>query len=339
LNYKHHYLQQLFGKSNFLLHAQKLSLLLSNSESEYRTQDLAKVVGSSPLQLFSQIKFRWEDFCVAQKPKVSIKYDEEISNKNKAMLLGDDASANNKNIKANFKTTRAALKFTDELILRWPKISRADVELEPYCTEINPIYPGDSNKISIHGATFSVEFPGRRSIRLWLDHGVSKLKSSASKFQQIGADVTWPTKLLHSFEYPFRPLMLRNASTEIDIIGTLEAKTMTSGGPGRIPLYHYSDMGTEKVLRGDLSSVPASSYAALKADILLAADFPMLPGVFIDAAVFRTTDDKRIRKRCTTGFSIRAMGFLVELGLPLFSESTQAKAPIRMYFGIDSPGR
>jgi len=317
---------------------QKLSLLLSNSESEYRSQGLAKVVGSSPLELFSQIKFRWEDFCVAQKPKVSIKYDEDMSIKNQAMLLN---TVNDDNIKVNFKTTRTALKFTDEVVLRSPKI-RADLELEPYCTDIKQTDPdkGESNRISIQGAKFALEFPGRRSMRLWLDHGVSKLKTSASKFLQIGADVTWPTKLLYSFEYPFRPIFLRNNSNDIDIIGTLEAKAMTSSGRGRIPLYHYSDMGLEKVLRGDQSSVPASTYAALKADILFAADFPVLPGVFIDSAIFKTSDadEKQLRKMCTAGFSIRTMGFLVELGLPLFSDSTSSKGtPVRMYFGIDTP--
>lgn len=321
-----------------IIYSQTLSIALSTRDANNRFEDLSSIVGSTS-DIFSQLKIRWEDFCVGQKPKVVITYDEDVT-KETPSLISPKNSGIVSSEQASYKTSRTAVKFIDEFVFRWPRIQQAEVEMEPYFTTLKPTEGANTlDRVNINGAKFSIGFSGKRSLRLWLDHGVSVLKTEVSKFNQLGADIAWPEKLLKTFKLPFMSLLLRNASNEVDVVGSLEAKAMMSSGPGRVPIYHHSDLGSEKILRGYPASPPASTYAALKGDVLFATDFPLIPGTFFDAAVFKNadSDDNIIRHKCTLGFSMRAMGFLVELGWPLFNGDLQLKSPVRVYFGIDSP--
>ena len=111
---------------------------------------------------------------------------------------------------------------------------------------------------------------------------------------------------LPSSPFPFIP-------TTLEVTGTAKSKVIRSIGTGQLALYHHTDLGEAKILRGYESEsvlnrrVP--SFLSIKGDLYCDAQKSVIPGIFVDSAVFRSFGKQEHQRQvlnCDTRFSLQS---------------------------------
>ena len=187
----------------------------------------------------------------------------------------------------------------------------------------------------------TITMPSGR-VKLFCDQGHLFEQESSAIYVQASLDYSSAPKTLGSWTPPLQKYswMPRN----LEFLGTFKSKFMKSFGSGRLPLYHFVNLGDTQILRGQSSESDVNrrvpGYAAVKGDLYMNTGKSLNPGCFVDTAIYRAHGSTEHKPHVTMGISLRAMGFRVDAGCPLDFTSISSlglslqQSP-RIYFGMD----
>ena len=341
-----------FEDKNFLGLGQRLSILVSKREAENKLGDLMSIKGKQSGQIFPHIEIKWSDFCVGQSPKVAIKYDENLLNEYSSDLrpvgVNGDRTMKPLGDKLVTRLSRLAVVFKETGYMNLPfqkwgaPLCKIEAELEPYHQTMRA---GDGKQaLLLSGTELSsqISMPTGK-MKIFCDQGnIFEEKAKKEIYIQAGLDYASAPSTIGAWKPPLQRFSWM--PSKLEFLGTLKTKLMKSLGSGRLPLYHFVDLGDTRVLRGQLSESEMNrrvpSYAAIKGDLYINTGKSLNPGCFVDTAIYHDNGEAKYKPHCSIGISLRAMGFRVDAGCPvdLASISTlwsSLKEPPRIYLGLD----
>ena len=312
---------------------------------------------------------KWIDGIAGRPDSVTIAWDEEYD-MHSAKELGSEQNPTDKLqvMQRNVKVTMAGARTLSESAGSFLSGSGFKYSLEPFQCEIKPLSEEHSDKSSsLSGAKFKATHFPKPSLNNWPavtykhEVGVNRRGGwggAKRRYQTLGVEVISPNLVLH--EHIDVPGNATHKPEGLQAYLKLKWSSFASRGPGRVPMKHFANFADPKYVRGfdmdtsytftessgekgDGSSM--SAYSVVRGDVGFNGIVPWgIPGLFVDTAVFRKANggkDGSINKwgitnpiglqgHVTSGVSLRAAGFRVDVGWPV-----GRKIRPKLYVGLD----